>query len=139
MSAHANHTQISAFVTNETKARLEAYVRQHGVKRSFLIERALEHHLAALEEIPADVARLAVDRRMQRQGIARQLLRAVFLVAQEMATRVGCVGVLVDAKHDAVAFYRRYGFEELAIIEGRLGDRPAPVGMFVALGSIPGT
>jgi hypothetical protein len=47
--------QISAFVSAETKARLEAYVREHGVKRSYLIERALQHHLAALDAIPSDV------------------------------------------------------------------------------------
>lgn len=55
MSASTDQTQISAFISTETKARLEAFVREHGVKRSFLIERALEHHLAALEEVPADV------------------------------------------------------------------------------------
>jgi len=84
------------------------------------------------------LARLAVDRRLQRQGIGRQLLRAVFLLAQEMATRVRCVGVLVDSKPDAVEFYRRHGFKELEIIEGRLGDRPAPVGMFLPLASLQG-
>jgi hypothetical protein len=47
--------QISAFVSAETKARLEAYVREHGVKRSYLIERALQHHLAALDSVPLDV------------------------------------------------------------------------------------
>jgi len=56
-----------------------------------------------------------------------------------MADRVGCVGVLVDAKPGAVEFYRRYGFAELEVVEGRLGDRPAPVPMFLPLGSIPRT
>lgn len=55
MSTPSDPIQISAFVSADTKARLEDYVREHGVKRSFLIERALQHHLAALEEIPADV------------------------------------------------------------------------------------
>lgn len=55
MTHRSRETQISAIVSAETKARLEAYVRQHGVKRSYLIERALQHHLAALEEIPADM------------------------------------------------------------------------------------
>jgi hypothetical protein len=47
--------QISAFVSAETKARLDAYVREYGVKRSHLIERALQHHLAAMDAIPSDV------------------------------------------------------------------------------------
>jgi len=55
MATPSDLVQISAFVSAETKARLDAYVREHGVKRSYLIERALQHHLAALEEIPADV------------------------------------------------------------------------------------
>lgn len=55
MATSNEPVQISAFVSAETKARLEAYVREHGVKRSYLVERALLHHLAALEEIPVDV------------------------------------------------------------------------------------
>jgi GNAT superfamily N-acetyltransferase len=83
------------------------------------------------------LARLAVDQRVQQQGVGGQLLRAVLLLAREMASRVGCIGVLVDAKPGAVGFYRSYGFEELEILEGRLGDRPPPVPMFLSLGSIP--
>ena len=66
------------------------------------------------------------------------MLRAVLLLAHEMAARVGCVGVLVDAKPDAVEFYRRHGFEELEVLEGLPSDRPPPVPMFLPLGSIPG-
>jgi len=47
--------QISAIISAETKARLEAYVREHGIKQSFLVERALQHHLAAMDAIPSDV------------------------------------------------------------------------------------
>jgi hypothetical protein len=55
MATSGDAVQISAFVSAQTKARLEAYVREHGVKRSYLIERALQHHLAALEAIPPDM------------------------------------------------------------------------------------
>jgi hypothetical protein len=55
MASRSNAVRISAFVSADTKARLEAYVREHGVKRSYLIERALQHHLAALDAIPPDV------------------------------------------------------------------------------------
>jgi len=85
------------------------------------------------------LARLAVDQRMRHQGVGRQLLRAMLLLAREMERRVGCVGVLVDAKPGAVQFYRRYGFEEVEILQGSLGDRPAPVPMFLPLESIPGS
>jgi hypothetical protein len=48
-------TQISAHISKETKAEIEAYVRQKGVKKAFLIEEALRHHLQALREIPEDL------------------------------------------------------------------------------------
>jgi hypothetical protein len=43
---------------------------------------------------------------------------------------------LQKAVPNAVEYYRRYGFEELEILEGALGDRPAPVSMFLPLASI---
>jgi hypothetical protein len=58
-------TQLSAVVSTETKRMLDAYVRSHGVKKGFLLESALLHHLEALREIPEDVIippRLVVTR-----------------------------------------------------------------------------
>ncbi len=54
-----------------------------------------------------------------------------------MAERIGCVGVVVDAKPQAVAFYEHYGFERLDVISGRLSDHPPPLPMFLPLASIP--
>lgn len=45
--------QISAYISDETKARFESYSVEHGVKKGYLIERALEYYLSALEAIPA--------------------------------------------------------------------------------------
>lgn len=56
--------QISAFVSDETKARLDRYARAHGVSKGWLLEQALLHHLQALEELPEDVrvpARMVLD------------------------------------------------------------------------------
>jgi len=83
------------------------------------------------------LARLAVDQSAQGRGVGRLLLQAVFRITQEMAQSVGCVGVVVDAKPEAVAFYARYGFEPLDVIEGKLGSRPEPLPMFLPIGSIP--
>ena len=44
--------QISAYISDQTKDRFEAYSSEHGVKKGFLIENALEHYLNALEAIP---------------------------------------------------------------------------------------
>jgi hypothetical protein len=65
------------------------------------------------------------------------LLRAIFVIAHRMASDVGCIGVLVDAKPQAVPFYERYGFVALDTVQGALGDRPQPVAMFLALKDIP--
>jgi predicted DNA-binding protein len=57
-------TQVSAHISEETKARLERFVRRTGQTRARLIEDALLQHLQALEELPADVivpARLVLD------------------------------------------------------------------------------
>ena len=83
------------------------------------------------------LARLAVAENVQGQGIGKQLLKAVFGIAHEMADRTGCVAVVVDAKPAAVEFYKPYGFEEFEILSGELGDRPAPIPMILPLGSIP--
>lgn len=45
-------TQISAMVSAETKTLLDQFSRRRGVKKGFLIETALRHHLTALAELP---------------------------------------------------------------------------------------
>ena len=50
-----SRTQISAFVSDETRRRLERFVAAHGMKKAAVVERALLHHLQALEELPADI------------------------------------------------------------------------------------
>ena len=48
-------TQISAFISIETKENVERYAGAHGVKKGALVEQALLHHLQALRELPADI------------------------------------------------------------------------------------
>ena len=47
-------TQISAFVSDTTKERLERYVRKRGVKKGYVLEQALSQYLTALEEMPEE-------------------------------------------------------------------------------------
>lgn len=82
------------------------------------------------------LARLAVDARFQGHGIGKLLLRAMLTLALEMRDRLGCIGVVVDAKPDAVAFYSSLGFTPIDLISGALGDRPEPVAMFLPIGLI---
>lgn len=82
------------------------------------------------------LARLAVDAAYQGRGIGMELLAAVFQLARRMRDDLGCVGVVVDAKPGAIAFYERFGFVTLDVIEGQLGSRPEPVVMFLPMESI---
>ncbi len=47
--------QISAYISEDTKCQIEAYSKKSGIKKGFLIEDALLHHLQALREIPQDI------------------------------------------------------------------------------------
>jgi GNAT superfamily N-acetyltransferase len=82
------------------------------------------------------LARLAVDERYQGHGIGKLLLRVVLELALEMRDRVGCIGVVVDARPVAVTFYSSLGFQPIDLISGGLGDRPEPVAMFLPIGRI---
>lgn len=83
------------------------------------------------------LARLAVDERARGRGIGSTLLRAVFVLAHRMADEFGCLGVVVDAKPEAIPFYEKLGFIDLEARAGHLGDRPEPRPMFLELGAIP--
>jgi hypothetical protein len=59
-------TQISTYISESTKEHLEQYAEAHGVKKGYLVEQALLHHLQALRELPADIVippRLTVSSR----------------------------------------------------------------------------
>jgi GNAT superfamily N-acetyltransferase len=123
-------------------------VDEDGLVQGFATVAASELTVARLSEkqrkhLPAypipvlRLARLAVDRRAQGQGIGTALLRAVFALAHGMARGMGCFGVLVDAKPNAVGFYETLGFARLEATAGRLGDRPEPLPMFLELDAIP--
>lgn len=82
------------------------------------------------------LARLAVDERFQGHGIGRFLLRAMLTLVLEMRNSLGCIGIVVDAKPDAVTFYSPLGFTPIELISGSLGDQPEPVAMFLPTGQI---
>lgn len=120
---------------------------QHGTILGFATVAAAhveidELPLAARRKLPRyplpvlRLARLAVDQASQGQGLGLELLRFVLRLALEMADQYGCVGVVVDAKPDAVAFYARYGFMPVEAVEGESGARPAPTPMFLSTRAI---
>ncbi len=94
----------------------------------------------ALQKLPnyplpvLKIARLGVDKRYQNLGIGRKLLKAMFQLALEQKERFGCVGVVVDAKKEAVAFYKKLGFTKLQIMNQK--HYHDLIGMFLPIGSI---
>jgi len=82
------------------------------------------------------VARLAVSVHAQGQGVGKRLMRAAFAMAIELREKLGCAGVVVDAKRDAESFYSSLGFEALEVIEGLIEEKPAPKPMFLAIREI---
>lgn len=81
------------------------------------------------------LARLGVDTRAQGLGIGKALLRHVLRLAIEQRERFGCVGVVTDAKPDAVTFYTGLGFQALeGVREGLLVSEPLP--MFLGMETI---
>ena len=82
------------------------------------------------------LARLAVDESAREQGLGGQLLRFVLTLAVRMANDYGCVGVVVDAKPDAVEFYTKHGFIAVDAVEGQSDARPQPKPLFLSLRAI---
>lgn len=81
-------------------------------------------------------ARLATDVTSRGKGIGAALLYAVFQLALTQSQTVGCIGILVDAKPDAVGWYRKYGFTPLEVVEGQSRSRPKPVPLFLSVATI---
>ncbi|CAN2041390.1 GNAT family acetyltransferase [Candidatus Magnetomoraceae bacterium gMMP-15] len=81
------------------------------------------------------MARLAVDKIFQRKRIGLLLLRSVFQLAWEMAEKFGCIGVVVEAKPEAINFYEQYGFIKLEVTYGNLDKNL--ISMFIPIKSIP--
>jgi len=48
-------TQVSAYISNETKVMLEKFSAKTGQKKGFILEQALLHYINANQELPADI------------------------------------------------------------------------------------
>lgn len=59
------------------------------------------------------IGRLAVSKKYQGTGLGGKLLADAITKARRIASEVGGVGIIVDAKPAAVGFYTQYGFEPL--------------------------
>jgi predicted N-acetyltransferase YhbS len=104
---------------------------RHGLPRREARKKLPRYPLPVLR-----LARLAVDESACGQGLGAQLLRFVLQLALRMADDYGCVGVVVDAKPDALDFYARYGFTPVEALGAPSDARPQPTPMFLSLRSI---
>lgn len=93
---------------------------------------SISAHAAPTDELPDSIGRyheapflllgrLAVDKRHQRQGYGDSLIFHAFKTTAETAEKVGILGIIVDAKDEAIAvFYEKFGFNRLARTKNRL-------------------
>lgn len=83
------------------------------------------------------IARLAVASTQQGRGLGSAMLRFCVELAERMRDEVGCVGLVVDAKPNAIPFYAQFGFQPVEIEEGGAMMVPRPTPMFLGLGAVP--
>ena len=105
------------------------------LERASLPSERLRKRLPAYPLPVLRLARLGVDTRAQGHGIGKALLGHVLGLAIDQRDRLGCVGVVTDAKPDAVGFYESLGFVPLiGVREGVLHGEPTP--MFLSIDTI---
>jgi GNAT superfamily N-acetyltransferase len=115
-----------------------AAVAASSLERASLPSERLRRRLPGYPLPVLRLARLGVDTRAQGLGIGKALLRHVLQLAVDQRDRLGCIGVVTDAKPDAVPFYEGLGFEPLAgVREGLLVGEPLP--MFLGIETIAAT
>lgn len=135
---YAGQNQFKLHLAVTYVALVEGRIVGFATVAASSIERALVPSARLRKRLPAyplpvlRLARLGVDMRAQSLGIGRALLRHVLTLAVEQRDRLGCVGVVVDAKPEALRFYESVGFVPIAgVLEGLLHGEPQP--LFLAI------
>lgn len=82
------------------------------------------------------LARLAASESSRGKGVGFALLLKVFELAAGMSGDLGCAGILVDAKQQAVDFYKKFGFWTLEPVSGTAASRPEPTAMFLEIAQV---
>lgn len=138
---YAGQNQFKLRLSVTYVALIEGRIVGFGTVAPSSIERASVPSARLRKRLPSyplpvlRLARLAVDTRAQGLGIGKALLRHVLGLALEQRDLLGCVGVVTDAKPDAVAFYETLGFHALeGVREGLLISEPVP--MFLGIETI---
>ena len=69
------------------------------------------------------IARLTTHQEFERQGIGRCMLRKIYAIWIRFSAYIGCRIITVDAKPEAVGFYKRFDFHEAIIDPQKLKGR----------------
>ena len=141
---YAGQNQFKLYLAVTYVAVVKGRVAGFATIAASALERAVIPSARLRKRLPSDplpvlrLARLGVDTRAQGLGIGKALLRHVLGLALEQRDRLGCVGVVTDAKPDAIAFYEGLGFVVLeGVREGQLVGQPLP--MFLGIETIAAT
>ena len=59
------------------------------------------------------LTRLGVNKKHQKSGIGKLLIKHALKLTLKQKKSFGCIGILVDAKDDAIAYYKKLGFIQL--------------------------
>jgi GNAT superfamily N-acetyltransferase len=82
------------------------------------------------------LARLAVSQRARGRGVGERLLKVAMQIALQLREQVGCVGLVVDAKVDALGFYQRYCFQPLGDVVAGHSPRASITTLFLPIKTI---
>jgi len=129
------HLAVTYVATAQARIVGFATVAGSSVERASVPSARLRKRLPAYPLPVLRLARLGVDTRAQGLGIGKALLRHVLSLAVEQRDRIGCVGIVTDAKPAAMSFYQGLGFIAVEPVrEGLLHGEPVP--MFLAVDTI---
>ena len=138
---YAGQNQFKLHLAVTYVAVVAARVAGFATVAASSLERASAPNARQRRRLPSDplpvlrLARLGVDTRAQGLGLGKALLRQVLGLAVQQRDHVGCVGVVADAKPEAVSFYETLGFTSLdGVTEGLLTGEPVP--MFLGIETI---
>lgn len=129
------HLAVTYVAVVEARIVGFATVAASSVERASVPGGPLSGRLPAYPLPVLRLARLGVDTRAQGLGIGKALLRHVLGLAIEQRDRLGCIGVVADAKPGVVPFYESFGFVPLeGVREGMVKGEPIPV--FLPIGTL---
>jgi len=138
---YAGQNQFKLHLAVTYVAVVEARIVGFATVAASSIERASVPSARRRKRMPAyplpvlRLARLGIDSRAQGLGIGTALLRHCLVLAVEQRDRLGCVGVVTDAKPESVSFYEGLGFVPVEDVrEGLVHGEPLP--MFLPIDTI---